>query len=98
MNLKEHLMASAERELGAFMTAVSELFGTEHARRAADDWVDELERIDTLPETGRDFRAITIAAAARLATWLNADGGQPDRRAPDTAVDEVGEPIHEFIQ
>jgi hypothetical protein len=82
MNLKEHLMTSAERELGAFMTAVSELFGTEHARRAADDWLDELERIDTLPETGRDFRAITIAAAVRLATWLNADGGLPDGPEP----------------
>ena len=98
MNLKEHLMASAERELGAFMKAVSELFGTEHARRAADDWLDELERLDTLPETGRDFRAITIAAAVRLATWLNADGGQPERCALDTAADEVGEPIRKFIK
>jgi hypothetical protein len=98
MTLKEHLIASAERELGAFMTAVSELFGTEHARRAADDWLDEFERIDTLPETGRDFGAITIAAAVRLATWLNADGGQPKRFALDTAADEVGEPICKFIQ
>lgn len=98
MNLKEHLMVSAERELGAFMTEVSELFGTEHARRAADDWLDEFEGLDTVPETGRDFRAITIAAAVRLATWLNADGGQAERCALDTAADEVGEPIHEFIQ
>ena len=74
MSQKEHLMARAERELGAFMRAVSELFGTEHARRAADDWLDEFERIDALPETRRDFGAITIAAAARLAAWLNADG------------------------
>ena len=29
------MMASAERELGAFMGAVSEVFGAEHARRAA---------------------------------------------------------------
>src|SRR5689334_18583675 len=89
MNPKEQLITNAERELGAFMTAVSELFGTEHAWRAADDWLDELERIDTLPETGRDFRAISIAAAVRLATWLNTDGGQPARCAPETAADEV---------
>ena len=49
MNLKEHLMASAERELGAFMTAVSELSGTEHVRRAAHDWLDELERNPDAP-------------------------------------------------
>jgi hypothetical protein len=48
-------MASAERELGAFMGAVSEVFGAEHARRAADDWLDEFERMDTLPETGSHF-------------------------------------------
>jgi hypothetical protein len=89
MNLKEHLRASAERELGAFMRAVSELFGTEQAQRAAEDWLDELERRDTLPETRRDFGAITIAAAVRLATWLNADGGHPARRALDAAAERM---------
>jgi hypothetical protein len=43
MSPTEHLMASAERELAAFMRAVSEMFGAEHARRAADDWLDELD-------------------------------------------------------
>jgi len=81
-------MASAERELGAYMSAVSELFGTEHARRAADDWLDEFERMDTLPETRRDFRAITVAAAVRLAVWLKADGGHPARCALAIAVNE----------
>jgi plasmid stabilization system protein ParE len=75
MDLKEHLMASAERELGAYMSAVSELFGPEQAPRAADDWLDEFERMEALPETRRDFGAITIGAAVRLATWLNANGG-----------------------
>ncbi len=74
MSPREHLMASAERELGAFMRAVSEMFGAEHARRAADDWLDEFERMDTLPETRRYFGSVTIAAAARLATSLNTDG------------------------
>ena len=71
MSPREHLMASAERELGAFMSAVSGMFGAEHARRAADDWLDEFERMETLPETRSRFRSVTIAAAARLATSLN---------------------------
>ena len=74
MSPREHVMASAERELGAFMRAVSEMFGAEHARRAADDWLDEFDRMDTLPETRRHFGSVTIAAAARLATSLNRDG------------------------
>ena len=50
------LMAIAERELGAFIRAVTELFGPEQARLAADDWVDELELMDTLPgPTRRDW-------------------------------------------
>jgi len=80
MSLTQHLMASAERELGSFIRAVSELFGADHAQRVAEDWLDELERaafnsIDTLPEARREFRAVTIAAAVRLAAWLDAHGG-----------------------
>jgi hypothetical protein len=33
------LMARAERELGAFMQSVTDLFGIEEARLAADDWI-----------------------------------------------------------
>ena len=46
------------------MRAVSEMFGAEHTPRAADDWLDEFERIDTLPQTRSDFGSVTIAAAA----------------------------------
>ena len=82
MSLTEHLMASAERELGAFISAVSELFGPDHAQRAADDWLGELERaefssMNTLTEARREFRAVTIAAAVRLAGCLNVHGGFP---------------------
>jgi hypothetical protein len=46
--------------LGAFMRAVTELFGPEQARVAAEDWVDELEFVDILPEpAGRDWRSVT---------------------------------------
>ena len=74
MSPREHLMASAERELAAFMRAVSEIFGAEHARQAADDWLDEFERMDRLPEIRSHFGSVTIAAAACLAASLNTGG------------------------
>jgi hypothetical protein len=68
-----HLMVIAERELGAFLRAVTELFGPEQARLAAEDWVDELELMDALPgPTRRDWGSVTVAASARLARRLNA--------------------------
>jgi hypothetical protein len=80
------------RGLGAFMRAVTELFGPEQARVAAEDWVDELEFVDILPEpAGRDWRSVAIAAAARLAKRLNVDA---DRRTPrDTPADTKVSPI-----
>jgi hypothetical protein len=67
------LMTMAERELGAFISAVTELFGSEQARLAADDWLDELVLMEPLPGlTSRDCRLITIAASARLANRVNA--------------------------
>jgi hypothetical protein len=35
-------MTMAERELGAFISVVTELFASEQARLAAEDWLDEL--------------------------------------------------------
>ena len=68
------LMVIAERELGAFIRAVTELFGPEQARLAAEDWVNELELIDAVPgPTRRDWGSVTVAASAQLARRLNAD-------------------------
>jgi hypothetical protein len=62
----------AERELSAFIAAVAELFGADHARMSVEDWLDESELLDVLPRsTRRDWRAITIAASVRLANRLN---------------------------
>jgi hypothetical protein len=62
----------AERELGAFISAVTGLFGSEEARLAAEDWLDELVLLETLPGLrSRDWRFITIAASARLAIRVN---------------------------
>jgi hypothetical protein len=68
------LMLIAERELAAFIRAVTELFGPEQARLAAEGWVDELELMDALPgPTRRDWGSVTVAASARLAGRLNTD-------------------------
>ena len=73
------LMTLAERELGAFIRAVTELFGSEQARLAAEDWLDELALMEALPGlTSRDWRLITIAASARLANRVNASSHPMD--------------------
>jgi hypothetical protein len=66
------LLALAERELSAFISVVTELFGAEQARLSAEDWLDELESMDELPgSTEREWRLVTIAAAIRLAKAAN---------------------------
>jgi hypothetical protein len=68
-----NLMTMAERELGAFISAVTELFGSEQATLAAEDWLDELVLMEALPGlTSPDWRLITIAASVRLANRVNA--------------------------
>jgi len=55
----------AKREFSAFLSAVKELHGPEQAQLSAVDWLDELELMDSRPEsTSRDWRAVTIAASA----------------------------------
>jgi hypothetical protein len=64
-------MHIAERELSAFIRAVTQLFGSEEARLSAEDWLDESELMDSPPlSTSRNWRAVTIAASARLANRL----------------------------
>jgi hypothetical protein len=61
------LLASAERELSAFVTAVNQLFGAEQGWKAANNWIEELERTDWPSGASViDWRKVTIAAAARL--------------------------------
>jgi hypothetical protein len=79
------LLVIAERELGAFIRAVTELFGPEQARLAAEDWVDELELMDALPgPTRRDWGSVTIAASAQLARRLNTGVDRPITRVAST--------------
>ena len=61
----------AERELSSFIAAVTELYGPEEAKFSANEWLDESELMDSPPRSeARDWRAVTIAAAARLASRL----------------------------
>ena len=93
MNTKESFSNSTytdqmhreESELSAFIGAVTELFGLEQAQLSAVDWLDELELMDGRPgSTNRHWRAVTIAASARLANRLNA--GPHDRSFADDVV------------
>lgn len=63
----------AERELSAFINAVTKMFGPEQARASTEDWLDESELMDSPPRsTSREWRSVTIAASARLASRVDA--------------------------
>jgi|ERR1700678_693197 hypothetical protein len=75
------LMTMAERELAAFFNAVTELFGSEQAEIAAEDWLNELMAINIndvpieendLPASTRHWRLLTVKVLARLANRVNA--------------------------
>lgn len=75
----------AERELSAFLSAVTQLYGPEQAGLSERDWLDESELMDSPPlSTTRDWRAVTIAASARLANRLNS---APHPVAPVASTD-----------
>jgi hypothetical protein len=65
----------AERELSSFIAAVTTLYGPEQAKVSAEDWLEESELIDSPPRSeARNWRAVTISAAARLANRVNLNG------------------------
>ena len=66
------LMSMAERELSAFFSAVSQLFGSEQAALSAEDWLHELIEIDGLPASAREWRLITEKVTTRLPGRVNA--------------------------
>jgi len=65
-------MTMAERELAAFFSAVTELFGSEQAEHSAEDWLRELIEIDRLPASTSEWRLITARVSTRLANSVNA--------------------------
>lgn len=64
-------MTMAERELSAFFNAVTRLFGPEQAELSAQDWLQELSKINDLPNPSRDLRAITTKVSTRLASRVS---------------------------
>jgi hypothetical protein len=76
-------LTMAERELSAFFTVVTDLFGSEQAQASAEDWLDELMACNDLPASARQWRTLTVMAAARLASRVNASNPS---RAPGTRI------------
>ena len=63
----------AEAELAAFISAVAELFGPEQSRTSTEDWLEEAELMDSAPRSAfGNWRSVTIAASARLASRIDA--------------------------
>ena len=62
------LMTMAERELSAFFSAVTQLFGSKQAELSAANWLQELIAADGLPTSAREWRLITAKVSTRLAS------------------------------
>jgi hypothetical protein len=78
-SMYEEGMRLAERELASFIAAVIALYGREQAELSAQDWLDESDLMDSPPRSEeRDWRAVTIAAAAQLANRVNVIVACPD--------------------
>ena len=77
----------AELELSAFVGAVTERFGPEQAKISAREWLDESDLMDSPPlSTDRDWRAVTVAASARLAYRLDGEHQQQSSSASERKV------------
>jgi hypothetical protein len=68
VELVAEFMMTAERELAAFYDAVFRRYGTKEGRKAAQDWIEEVETMDW-PADGAlpNWRHVTIVAADCLA-------------------------------
>ena len=66
------LVETAEKELAAFVSAVTRLYGAEQAELSAEDWLQELSANQNLPASGKELRRITVNASARLASRAEA--------------------------
>ncbi len=62
---------AALKELGAFLFAVKEVFGSDKVQKAADLWIRRLETTDWMgSNNAKAFRRITIQTLAQLADDL----------------------------
>jgi hypothetical protein len=74
----------AERELWAFFRAVTELFGSEQAELSAEDWLQELSKINVLPASAREWRLITARVSTQLAS--RAKASSPSTTLPESQI------------
>jgi len=74
------IMRMAEHELSAFVSAVTELFGSKQAELSAEDWLHELTAIDGLPASTREWELITAKASTQLASRVNASSFSAERQ------------------
>jgi hypothetical protein len=71
-SIYEEQMHLEDSELTSFVSAVTELYGPEQARVSAEGWLEESALMDSPPRSeARNWHAVTIAAAARLAIRIN---------------------------
>jgi hypothetical protein len=78
---RPRLIASAERELSAFFSAVAELFGPEEARLASKDWLQRLATMQSLPASPCQLRLLSINASVKLAERVSSAGFKPSVNA-----------------
>ena len=72
----------AERELYSFVVTVTELYGPEQGKVSTKDWLDEADVMDSPPRSEiRDWRSVTIAASARLASRVDERGASEMERS-----------------
>jgi hypothetical protein len=86
------LVRKTERELGAFISAVTELCGAEQARLSAIDWLDQFESINEVSgSTTHDWRLVTARAAVCLVNRLHVKSPMSNTAAPatDTKVSAI---------
>ena len=77
----EEQIQLAERELSSFIASVKTSYGPEQAKLSAEDWLEESELMDSPPRSEtRDWRAVTIAASAKLANRLQRSARNAKRR------------------
>jgi hypothetical protein len=68
---RENERSIAERELSIFIHSVTNLLGPEPTKYLTEIWMDEVAALDIMPgPTSLDWRLVTVAAAARLASRL----------------------------
>lgn len=63
------LLLTAERELASFYETIEKRYGTEEARKAARDWIEEVETMDW-PAAGTipNWRHVSVVAADCVAS------------------------------